>query len=76
MLAAEKKAQLEASLQPQSCLPIGKVSSGEEQTGYKHWRRRSQSAVLRLDKARACDSVGKSVLDHMDKVCHAMGQEM
>lgn len=40
---------------------LGKVSSGEEQTGCTGWQRRSQSAGLSLGKA--CDSTGKSVLD-------------
>lgn len=53
---------------------LGKVSSGEEQTGCTGWQRRSQSAGLRL--GRACDSTGKSVLDHMDKICRAMDQEV
>lgn len=70
MLAAEKKAQMEAGLQPQSCLPTGQVSSGEEQTGRRCWQR-SQSAGLMLDKARA---MGESVLLHVDKVCRAVAK--
>ncbi|GAB0188369.1 RNA-binding protein 47 [Grus japonensis] len=45
---AEKKSQLKASLQPKSRLPVVKVSSGEEQTGCKHRRRRSRGAEVRL----------------------------
>lgn len=50
---------------------MAKVSSGEEQTGCKHWQRRSRGAGLRLGKARACDDTGKSTLGHGDKVQRA-----
>lgn len=70
--AAEKKAQLKAGLQPKSCPPVAKVSSGEERTGCKHWRRRSWGAGVRLGKARACDGTGEPALGRGDKV-HCAG---
>lgn len=75
MLAAEKEVQLEAGLQP--VLPAPREG--------QQWRGADRMQMLaeeepecwaELGEARARGSMCKSVLEHMDKICHAMGKEM